>query len=188
MSKNIKNMKAKIVLVAALISTFLMGCKNEKSVDSLEVVKPEIVDTSFKVTVDVIVKSDDDFSLFYTQDGTTNFTGEPIWLGVKGSQNEQQVVFELPDDVFPSQLRLDFGLKQNLDEVVLKKISYSYKGKTFDMIGNQIGMYFHPDLNKCTYDPNTGIIKPILKDGVAQFPSLYPHDVANTKALEELAK
>lgn len=181
-------MKSKIVLVATFISVLLIGCKNEKSADPLEVEKQEVVKNSFKVIIDVIVKNDDNFSLFYTEDGTTNFGGTPIWLGVKGNQNEQQIVFELPEDIYPSQLRLDFGLKQNLDEVVLKKITYSYKGKTFDIIGNQIGMYYHPDLNKCTYDPNTGIIKPISKDGVAQFPSLYPHEVANTKALEELAK
>ena len=51
-------MKTRIILSILLVTVFFTGCKNDKSIDSLEVVKPEVVDNSFKVILKVIVKKD----------------------------------------------------------------------------------------------------------------------------------
>ena len=110
-------------LFAILIVFTIFSCKDEKSIDNLEVVKPEaVVDPNFKVTVNVIVKKDDDFCLFYTEDGTADFKGDPIWTGVKGNESVQPIVYTLPKDIYPTQLRLDFGLKKDQEDIVFKSL------------------------------------------------------------------
>ena len=89
-------MKTRIILSILLVTVFFAGCKKDNSVDSLEVVKPEVkaVDNSFKVTLNVTVKKDDTFSLYYSEDGSTDFTKiPPLWMVVKGNPAQQNVVF-----------------------------------------------------------------------------------------------
>ena len=181
-------MKTKVLSLLIVMAIVFTGCKNDKSVDSLEVKKAEVVDKTFKVTLKIIVKRDDDFSLFYTEDGSADFKGEALWLGVKGSSDEQEVTFTLPEDVIPTQLRLDFGMKQDQEEIILKGFKFDYQGKTFEKSGPEMAVYFTPDLTKCTFDPATGIIKAVVKDGKAQFPSLYPQVDAMKIALDNLEK
>jgi len=180
-------MKAKNILPILLVTVFFIGCKNDKSADNSAVEKPEVVDNSFKVTVNVIVKKDDDFALFYTEDGSTDFKEEPIWQGVKGNENEQQIKYSLPQDVFPTELRLDFGLKKDQEDIVLKSLVLEYQGKTKLIAGPELGKYFRADENKCSFDPNTGIIKAVVKNGEKQSPSLYPHETVLKPEIQKLA-
>lgn len=161
------------IAIVLLISVFL-GCKNDKSVDALEVIKPEIVDTFFKVSVEFIANQDDDFSLFYTDDGSTNFLIPPIWKGVKGQSDIQRIDYYLPEEVFPSQLRLDFGLNKNQGDIILKNVILEYMGNKKEISGSELGLYFRPDTSKCSFDAASGVIKAVYVDGVRQYPSLYP--------------
>lgn len=180
-------MRNRILLVFILMSAIFVGCKNEKSLDQLDVVTPEVKDNIFKVTVDAIVKKDDDFSLYYTDGSGPDFK-EPIWMGVKGNEASQKVTFVIPDENFPSELRLDFGMKKDQDDVVLKSVLLEYNGKKREIIGAELGTYFRADDNKCTFDPVTGIIKAIVKNGERQNPSLYPQENILKAEIEKLAK
>lgn len=169
-------MKAKIVLVVALISTFLTGCKNEKSVDSLEVVKPDVVDTSFNVTIDVIVKKDDRFQLYYVDDSNPEFNEEKsVWVDVKGSEELQKLRFNLPADFIPTLIRLDFGLNDIQEDVVLKSVELGYYDKKFNMTDLALANYFRP-IGETQVDFESGIIKAMVKDGKRVEPVLYPHE------------
>jgi hypothetical protein len=183
-------MKTRIILSILLVTVFFTGCKNDKSVDSLEVVKPEIVDNSFKVILKVIVKKDDDFALFYTEDGTINFFDvKPLWLGVKGSETEQDVTFTLPDGVYPTQFRFDMGLKKDQDDIVIKGVKMTYQGKVFDASGPRFFQFFRADENLCTADVATGTIKAILKEGSnVKTSSIYPQQDILGPELVKLAK
>ena len=67
-------MRTKFLIATLVLLGIFSSCKNEKSVDSLEVVQPEVtVDNSFKVTLGVIVKKEDNLSLFFTEDGSIDF-------------------------------------------------------------------------------------------------------------------
>jgi hypothetical protein len=122
-------MRTKFLIAVVVLLGIFSSCKNEKSLDSLEVVQPEVIeDNSFKVTLGVIVKKEDNLSLFFTEDGSIDFKGEPIWQGVKGSESVQQVVYTLPDGVFPTQFRLDFGMNKEQEDIVLKSVVLEYKG------------------------------------------------------------
>ena len=181
-------MKARIILSILLVSVFFTGCKNDKSVDSLEVVKPEVaVDNTFKVTLNVIVKKDDDFALFYTEDGTCDFKDTPIWQGVKGNENSQEIKYTLPNDVYPTQLRLDFGLKKDQEDITLRSVILEYKDKRKQISGAELITFVRADDSKCTFDPNTGLIKALVKNGEKQSPSLYPQEANLGPELKKLA-
>jgi hypothetical protein len=169
-------MKTKIILSLLLVTVFFTGCKDDKSVESLDVIKPEVVDNSFKVTLKVIVKKNDDFALYFTEDGSTNFFDvKPIWQAVKGSETEQDITYTLPEEVYPTQFRFDLGMKQDQEDIVIKGVKMTYKGKTFEANGIKFFQFFRADENQCTADVNTGLIKAVVKDGQRKMPSIYPH-------------
>jgi hypothetical protein len=180
-------MKTKQILLFLMFTALFTGCKNEKSIDSLDVVKPEeVVENAFKVTLEVIVKKDDDFSLYYTEDGSIDFSKiAPIWVGVKGSESPQKVVFTLPEEVLPTELRLDFGMNKAQEDIILKSVTMEYIGKTRTIGCPELVSFFRADDNKCTFDHVTGTIKALVKDGVRQYPSLYPHE---TMLMPEIQK
>ncbi|MEQ3691019.1 MAG: hypothetical protein ABNG98_05835 [Flavobacterium sp.] len=178
-------MKAKFVLLIILFSSILIGCKDEKSVDNLEVVKHEVADDLFRVTLKVIVKKQDDFALFYTEDGSVNFFDvKPIWQGVKSSDVEQDVTFVLPQDVFPSQLRFDLGLKEDQEDITIIGIKITHKGSVFEAYGADFFTYFRADENQCKVDQVTGIVTANYENGKRKVPSIYPHQAILGKKLE----
>jgi hypothetical protein len=160
-----------------IVIAFALSCKNETALDDLRVVTPEPVDQRIKVTLDVIVQEDDTFSLFYTKDGSINFAQiPPIWKPVKGSNNVQQVVYELPAGLTNTQLRLDFGMNKEQKDIIFKKIAITFGDKYFETSGKHIFNLFTPDPSKCTIDIDEGKIIAKIKDGVRQSPSLYPQE------------
>jgi len=181
-------MKSKIIAIIAVLSIFIIGCKNEKSLDSLEVIQPEeVIETNFKVTLDVIVKKDDDLSLFYTEDGSIDFSKiAPIWVGVKGSETSQKVVFNLPEGVKPTQFRIDFGMNEAQEDIVFESITMDYIGKSRVIGRPELVSFFRADDSKCTFDHVTGVIKALVKDGKRQYPSLYPHETMLLPEIEKL--
>lgn len=180
--KTIKNNHL-LILIFCFFS--VIGCKNEKSnnTDELSVAKEE---NNFKVKLTVTVKKDDTFSLFYTEDGSTDFSKiPPIWLNVKGSNSPQDIVFNLPEDAIPSQLRLDFGLSKDQEEMVIDKFGMYYFGKSFEIPGDKFYFYFDADKSKTIFDKDKRTVNAVFKSGVRQFPSFYP----NTRPLgEEIQK
>ncbi|MBD3581585.1 hypothetical protein [Flavobacterium selenitireducens] len=181
-------MKTRIAIAAVMAIALFTSCKDEKSVESLEVKKSEVTNENFKVTLNVIAKKDDTFSLFYTEDGTSDFKAEPIWVGVKGSDAEQQVLYSLPADVYPTQLRIDLGMNKDQQDITLKNIGLEYQGGKRVIAGAEMGNFFRADDSKCTFNPATGEIKALVKDGARQNPSLYPHEANLGPELQKLAK
>lgn len=170
-------MKSKILIVAVLFSALFISCKESKNIDSLDVVETKVEDNTFKVTLNVIVKKDDDFSFYFTQDNSIDFTKiPPVWIGVKGKEIEQSIVCTLPKDVVPTQLRIDFGIKQNQEDIILRSVLLEYNGKTKLISGPELINYFRADETKCTFDNKTGVIKALIKDNKRMYPSLYPQE------------
>ena len=63
-----------------------------------------------------------------------------------------------------------------------------YKGKKKEIYGSELGLLFRPDESKCTFDPTTGVIKAIVKDGLKQIPSMYPQETNLGPVLKKLAE
>jgi len=182
-------MKTKFIAVLFLLTNLFVGCKDEKSVDNLEVVNNKVEDNSFRVVLDVEAKAKDDFSLFYTEDGTIDFSKiTPIWQSVKGLGTSEQVTYVLPEGVIPTQIRLDFGMNKSQEDIKINSITLNYKGNLKKIGSPEFVSYFRADETKCDFDPVTGIVKAKVIDGVRQYPSLYPHEAAVKKEIEKLVK
>jgi hypothetical protein len=180
-------MKTKILITITILASILLGCKNDKAIDSLEVVTTEVVENNLEVTLEVIVKKDDDFSLFFTEDGTSNFTEAPIWTGVKGNENAQKVVFNLPENTLPTNIRIDFGMKKDQSPIQILNYKMTFAGKTFEAPGTLFFKYFAPNLECTIVDKEKGLIIPMLKEGKYFGPSFYP-EIALSEELDKLTK
>ncbi len=164
----------------------MSSCKKERSGITKKTIDAQ--PKTFAVTLDVQFSKDENLSLFYTEDGSIDFKGDPIWKNATGGSSPQQITFELPEDVFPTELRIDFGSKNIDADIVLKSITLSYNGNERIISGAEIGNFFRPDENKCTFDPSTGKLTGVMKDGVLQNPSLYPQEKALMPEIEKLAR
>ncbi|MDN3678432.1 hypothetical protein QWY90_14045 [Flavobacterium paronense] len=178
----------KKIVYLFISSVILIGCKiKDENVES-ETAQPQ-EKYGFKVTLNAISKTTDDFCLLYTEDGTINFGESVVWMPVPGKQEEQQVDFYFPKDVYPTQIRLDLGLKQTeKDTIYLKSIHFDYNGKKLDIVGQQLGLFFRADENHCKFDPTTGAVVPVVKNGKAEHPSIYPQETILGPALLKLGQ
>lgn len=166
----------KIVNFISFIFLLTISCKENKNNE--EGVGTEFNDR-FTVTLDVEVSKPDTFSLYYTEDGSINFGTIPaLWVDVEGRSGSQRVVFSLPKEAKPTQLRLDFGVNKEQEDIVFKQITLAYRDKKFSAAGPEIFTYFRPDSSKCKVNKSSGTITAIEKNGVRQTPSLYPHEDA----------
>jgi hypothetical protein len=178
-------MKTKLILLLLISITTFSSCKNDKSETKNNEDTSEVISNNFKVTLKLIIKKDDDFALFFTEDGSINFKDDPIWHGVKGSESLQDVVFELPEGSYPTQLRMDLGIKKDQEDITLKSVKMEYKGKTREIVGAELINFFRADDSKCTFDPATGLIKAV---GPTKAPSLYPQEANLGPEIAKLAK
>ncbi len=180
--------KIKALLIIMLINLF-SSCKDGKSVDELNVIKSEVEDNLYRVSLKVIVKKQDDFALFYTEDGSVNFFGiKPLWVAVNGSETEQDVNFILPEGVYPNQLRFDLGLKENQENIIIKGLKVTYKDQIFETYGSDFFNYFRADENQCKVNQSTGEVISNIENGKRKVPSIYPHQDILGKKLENLGK
>ena len=178
-------MKKKFLLIVLVL--VVISCKNEPKTQTNELESQEVVANNFKVFLNVIVKNNDDFCVLYTEDGSLNFE-KGVWKGITGSENEQTVEFSLPDNEFPTQLRIDLGKNPEQKDITIKSIRFEYSGKVRELKEFEMGVFFRADGSKCTFDSSTGIVKAIEKDGVRQSPSLYPNESILAAELPNLMK
>jgi hypothetical protein len=180
-------MKAKNLAVVFLMALAVISCKDgKKTDDAINVAETPIVENGFKVAFDLIAKKDDNFHLYYTEDNTINFTEEKsLWLPFKGSDAEQEVKFVLPEDIIPTNFRVDFGYGVNKEQsdIVLKKFKMKYYDKTFEVKDSLIFYYFYPNKDNTILDNTHATLKRIKPDQ-ATAPSIYP----NTPLSEEILK
>ena len=177
-------MKAKNLGLIFLVAFSIFSCKNNKSENATTEPVKEI--KNFKVTLELIAKKDDNMHLYFTEDKSINFTEEKsVWAPIKGSDQVQQVVFNLPEDAIPTDFRMDLGYGVNKDqkEIVLKNFKMEYFDKTFEAKDSLIFNYFYPNKDNTVLDVKTATLRRIKADQLMA-PSLYPH----TALQEELIK
>ena len=184
-------MKMKLIFVF-LLSVTLFSCKNEeKTNDAADgpVAEQEVDQNLLKVSFDLIVKKDDNMHLYYSEDGSINFNEkQSVWIPVKGSEQTQEVIFKLPENVLPTALRVDFGYGKNetQSDVELKSFRLKYYDKIFEVKDTMIFNYFYPNLENTVVPFKTAILQRKAKDQPGG-PILYPHTPL-TVELEKIVK
>ncbi|RZJ79285.1 MAG: hypothetical protein EOO20_26995 [Chryseobacterium sp.] len=141
-------MKTRFLTVLLLVSVLAVSCKIDKKDDTgtPNGDSKENGSQGLKVTFNAVVDKDDNFQLFFNEDGTENFTGDQmIDLPIKGSTESQELVFVLPEDVAATNFRFDIGSNGTLKEVKFGDFKMEYNGKTFKADGKDFFKYFYPN-------------------------------------------
>jgi hypothetical protein len=126
------------------------------------------------IKVEAVIKENDSIRVFYTSDNSINFKEEKaVWKKITGSNKNQEITIEIPKNVEPNQLRIDFGINTANQEIVLNKICVSYFESNFEAKGEEIYWYFRPDENNTTLDKKNGILKRKTPNQI-NGPSIYP--------------
>lgn len=180
-------MKVKSIVLGLMLSVFLVSCKNDPKVEEGKT-NDEVVNNSFKVTLNLTIKKNDTIHLYYTEDNTINFTEESsIWTSVLGNDQPQDVVFELPQDVFPTQFRIDLGVNKENEKIGLKGVKFNYLDKSFGINEASIYNYFRVNTDNSVLDPATKELS--RKDPtIAAGPCLYPLEIPLKTEIDKLAK
>lgn len=181
-------MKTKFITVLVLVIS-LIGCKNESNGEKIgtDKTQPEVT-KNFKVTLNVLVKKDDNFQVYYTEKTSSDFNEkESVWVEVKGSENPQDVVFNIPENVLPTMFRLDLGVSDKQEDIKLNGVNIQYLDKSFKSDVPLLVNYFRP-LDSTQVDIKKGLIKATFKDGKRIEPAIYPHEEILKSELEKLYK
>jgi len=178
-------MKYNILVVAFLLVGFA-SCKNNTEDKTAE--EPlEKVDPSFNVDIDIINELDDAFALYYTEDNSINFTEEhAFWTDIqKGSPQVKTVNYKFPEEIIPTDIRLDFGNNKQQKSITLEKLKMSFQGKTFEAKGSDFLKYFIAnDSIKTEIDEAKGSIK-FLQNEKGFNPAFY---YPNEALISEISK
>jgi hypothetical protein len=136
-------MKTKSILVGLFMLLSLVSCKKETDKKEGNQKLAELKET-FDVNFNLVVEKDDTFQLYYTEDGTLNFSDDKsIKSELKGSVDAQDVLFKLPADVLPTNIRLDFGDNPEQGSVVVNSLKLKYLNNEFNVTKDLVTQYFY---------------------------------------------
>ncbi|WP_299108177.1 hypothetical protein [uncultured Winogradskyella sp.] len=132
----------KVLVVFVLLTLF---CCEEKN-------KPTIIDNAkakqefLTVTVKAIVVEDDTFDLFFSEHILSQYNpDEHVSLKVKGGNNTQELVFNLPKEIYPIKLRLDVGAKEHNTVIKIDEVVFSTGNKKKIINSNEFDLIFKPN-------------------------------------------
>lgn len=176
----------KLILSSLVISALFTSCKgdkNENNNNNEEVVKKPV----FKIALDLLIKEDDSLQVFYCENGEIDFDGsKTVWSVVKGNENTQQVLFNLPEDVLPTKLRIDVSKNKSQKAVEIKGISLNYNERTFQAKDTMFFQYFIPN-DQIEWDRKKAIANFKIKEGELFDPQFGSREIMETE-LQKLIK
>lgn len=184
-------MKTNKLLVCALLIFFSISCKDEnKKEENVEAVA-ELKET-FDVNFNLVIPKDDTFQLYYTEDKSLNFSEDKsVKIIVKGSENAQDLLFKLPEDVLPTNIRLDFGKNIEQGVIGINSMKLKYIDKSFDVNfkdpNNSIPHYFYFINTQINYNEANSTITILNKEGQNREPLMWSNELV-TDELEKLYK
>lgn len=162
------------ILILGISAALFCSCKEEKQ-DKPEVKTSAPVET-FDVALEAIIKQDDSLQLFYRDETMPDYLEQnSVWTAVKGSKESQTVKFNLPEDILPEHIRLDFGQNKKQDPIEVKGFSMEYFGKVFQVKDTMFYQYFMPN-EQIEWDRKNGIAKPAIKEGKVYDPFFFPRE------------
>lgn len=166
-------MKSKFIIACLLFAITLISCKEEKTTEEVKTVeKPK----TFDVTLNMVVNQDDNFQIFYTDESTPEFDEKKsLWIPVKGSANPQDIIFNLPEEVIPSNIRIDLGNNEKQIAMKLNSFKMSYFDKSYELKDTLILKNFIIG-DQLKYDKATSTLTPNKGAATNYDPLLFPQD------------
>lgn len=179
----------KKILLIVIVFLNLISCKNETTGSSSnQETDNKNTEDFFTIVLDVVVKKDEAFQVYYTDQTSDKFNEEQsIWIETKGSESPQKITFNLPKDFYPKMVRLDFGLKDVQEDIKLNTIEFKHFDKSVVLKGEEMAKYFRP-LDKTEIDFKTGLIKAKFENGKRIEPVLFPHELIQEELFNKISK
>ncbi len=169
-------MKLQNIFQLLLVSLVIISCKNEKTSDATTpspVTAAPAAIPNFRVTINAMAKTKDDFQVYYSEMPGENFSEEKsVWSHFEGSNDPQDVVLNLPAGVLPTNIRIDMGMQPDQSDIIINNIMIENGPEKFTIQRAEIPTYFSA-MEPTTFDPASGVIKN-MKDGKKVEPVLQP--------------
>ncbi len=180
-------MKTKNLVLGILMLVSITSCKDETSKTENDKNETELKET-FDVNFNLVIPKDDTFKLYYTEDGSLNFGDDrSVACVVKGTDKPQDVLFKLPADVLPTQIRLDFGDNADQGDIVLNSMKYSYLEKSYSKVfgkTEQISHYFYPQEAQIKIDDDSKTIKLLKPKGQIHDPLMWSNQLLSEEMIK----
>ena len=125
-------MKSLTLLLLLILTSCGLGKKQDTAIISK-------TDYRIKVTINATVLENDVFEVYYYELGQETF--HPLDFAstaVVGGLNPQDIVFELPELVYPERIRLDFGKNKNQKNIELNALKLACNSKEYVFGTNEI--------------------------------------------------
>lgn len=166
-------MKKIYCYLLVLICSVFFSCKNDQKNENQEDIKKPKNNVS--IVLNAVVLENDTFHVYYNEDGSEKFNEEnSIWLEFKGKKTPQNIVFELPEDVLPSNLRIDFGINKEQKDIEIKSFKINYLGKKIEAYNSGFFKYFRINELTAKLDMQKCLVTPTAKKDNYVGPSFYP--------------
>lgn len=147
-----------------------ISCKEtKKTEEKVNLEKPQEVvqknEPVFIFKIDLVLPEDDEIELFYTDYYNEKYSWKTrVRKKVKGNTSQQTITFKLPEEVFPSSLRIDFGKNKLMSDIILNKITMSYEDFSFDIPASDFSSFFIAN-KYASYNKEKGIISTMELEG-----------------------
>ncbi|WP_322971460.1 hypothetical protein [Faecalibacter sp. LW9] len=147
-------MKKLLLSGLVLLSIFTITSCTEKDKNEIETTNVnEDLKDKLVVTVEGVFPKNDRLQLFYSNDSKFD-EKQSLFEAVYGQTVLQEVVFVLPNNVKPQQLRLDLGENPNQTNITIKDIKVEYNGLSIEHEPEKFREYFE-DTYFTVYNPTT---------------------------------
>lgn len=126
--------------------------KNE--VNKIELKKPTLKKIKnsnpsfgFQVILNLVVKKDDEFQLFYTDNNISGYSEKhSLRKKIKGKKREQIIQFNLPKGIFPNKFRFDVGANEEQNSILIKSIKVKHGANEIFISKNIINKHLIPNM------------------------------------------
>ncbi len=161
----------KVVVFIGLI-LFVASCKKNSST----ITKSEELIISDYLTVSIKGKliEDDVLEVYFAENIRDQYNvRDKLRVSIEGSMDFQNIVFKLPERVYPMKLRIDLGTNNHETPVEIMEIKLSTGGKNKIIKANEIKKFFRsnqyietkPESNKFLRRKVNGVYDPFLLSG-----------------------
>lgn len=164
-----------IVFTILVLSLSFVSCENKKTEENSTT--PESVvskDSPFTVKINALILKDDIFNIYYNEDGKDVYLPEQVVIiETKGNNTAQDIVFELPKDVMPMNLRFDLGSNKDQKSIKINSFQMDYMGKSFaTKSGGEFIKYFSPN-PQIVFDAATSSANIVIDETVMYDPIFF---------------
>lgn len=98
----------------------------------------------FVVKLKVLFSKDDSVEVFYLENESDTYSADRmIQKKIKGMDDFQDVNFNLPKNLYPYNIRLDFGFDKDQEAIKIMECDLTYNDVSFTIKGSELKNYFN---------------------------------------------